>query len=243
MCSLCEQNYHGAVMCALGWACWKTYVGRPEADTNRCWAMRTLGNSLSDHNEDALSVQEAELSMLRRRGAPESDILGVQCNLANTIHSLGRFEEALQMDRDIYSGYLKLTGKQSRDTLEAALNFADSLVDFERFAEIKSLLQEVIPMARRVFGENNIKTLKMRWLYAFALFKDDSATLADLREAVTTLETIANSWNRVLGPAHPETLSVQAALGCARDTLRERETSSGMATRTRAARARSSEEE
>ena len=83
----------------------------------------------------------------------------------------------------------------------------------------------------------------MRWLYAFALFKDDSATLADLREAVTTLETIANSWNRVLGPAHPETLSVQAALACARDTLRERETSSGMATRSRAARARPSEEE
>ena len=24
-CSLCEQNYHGVVACALGWACWKTY--------------------------------------------------------------------------------------------------------------------------------------------------------------------------------------------------------------------------
>jgi hypothetical protein len=29
-CSLCEQRYHGVVCCALGWACWKTYVGRPE---------------------------------------------------------------------------------------------------------------------------------------------------------------------------------------------------------------------
>ena len=26
-CSLCEQEYHGVVACALGWACWKTYVG------------------------------------------------------------------------------------------------------------------------------------------------------------------------------------------------------------------------
>ena len=25
-CSLCEQMYHGVVRCALGWACWKTYV-------------------------------------------------------------------------------------------------------------------------------------------------------------------------------------------------------------------------
>ena len=23
-CSLCEQEYHGVVTCALGWACWKT---------------------------------------------------------------------------------------------------------------------------------------------------------------------------------------------------------------------------
>ena len=28
-CGLCEQRYHGVVACALGWACWKTYVGRP----------------------------------------------------------------------------------------------------------------------------------------------------------------------------------------------------------------------
>ena len=31
-CGLCEQKYHGIVRCALGWACWKTYVGRPETD-------------------------------------------------------------------------------------------------------------------------------------------------------------------------------------------------------------------
>ena len=28
-CDLCKQDYHGVVRCALGWACWKTYVGRP----------------------------------------------------------------------------------------------------------------------------------------------------------------------------------------------------------------------
>ena len=38
-CSLCEQQHHGVVRCALGWACWKTYVGRPEADFARKMAM------------------------------------------------------------------------------------------------------------------------------------------------------------------------------------------------------------
>ena len=146
------------------------------------------------------------------------------------------------MDRDIYYGRVKLDGKENSHTISAAVNYADSLMEFERFAEVKSLLQEVIPMARRVLGETNITTLRLRWLYVVALYKDDSATLADVQEAVTTLETIANSWNRVLGPAHPDTLNVQVAVANAREALRARETPSGVATRTRA-RKRPSEEE
>ena len=45
-CSLCEQDYHGVVYCALGWACWKTYVGRPEGDWARRLAMTSLGGGL-----------------------------------------------------------------------------------------------------------------------------------------------------------------------------------------------------
>ena len=41
-CSLCEQQYHGVVACALTWACWKTYVGRPETDQPRLLAMLSL---------------------------------------------------------------------------------------------------------------------------------------------------------------------------------------------------------
>ena len=44
-CSLCEQGYHGVVKCALGWACWKSYVCRPEDDAIRASALLLL-NSL-----------------------------------------------------------------------------------------------------------------------------------------------------------------------------------------------------
>ena len=79
-CSLCEQGYHGVVSCALGWACWKTYVGRPETDWARKGAMTQLGNGLHDaeYHEDALSVREAGLSMMRRIGASEQNILAAQ---------------------------------------------------------------------------------------------------------------------------------------------------------------------
>ena len=60
-CSLCKQEYHGVVRCALGWACWKTYVGRPEADACRKSAMNQLGKGLNDAGHDgyALIVKEA----------------------------------------------------------------------------------------------------------------------------------------------------------------------------------------
>ena len=47
-------------------------------------AMSVLGNGLyhAGHYEDALVVNEAELSMLRRVGAPEESILAAQNNLA-----------------------------------------------------------------------------------------------------------------------------------------------------------------
>ena len=221
-CGLCEQKYHGVVKCALGWACWMTYLGRPETDQLRSPAMNLLGLGLSaaDHHADALSVKEAELSTLRRFGAPEESILIAQANLAITYEDLGRHEEALQMRRDIYSGRLKLYGKQHEATLLAANNYASSLIRLERFVEAKSLLLKVMPVAQRVLGESDTLKLTMRWNYAGVLFKDPGATLDELREAVTTLEDVGRIARRVLGGAHPHTTAIEAELRDARAALR-----------------------
>ena len=57
----------------------------------------------------------------------------------------------------------------------------------------------------------------MRWCYGDALYKNDDATLDDLREAVVTFESIARLWKRILGEAHPETPKFHNALKrCAR---------------------------
>ena len=75
-------------------------------------------------------------------------------------------------------------------------------------------------MARRVLGESRELTLKMRWVYAEALYKDDGATLDDLREAVTTLEDSERIARRVLGGSHPRTTGTERQLRYARATLR-----------------------
>ena len=103
-------------------------------------------------------------------------------------------------------------------------------------------LLQMTPVARRVLGETHTRTLKMRCLYAVALYREAGATFDDLREAVATLEETAQNIRRVLGGTHPTTLDIERDLQDARAALREREASSGVATRTRAARARRSEE-
>ena len=60
-----------------------------------------------------------------------------------------------------------------------------------------------------------------------ALYRDDSATLGDLREAVTTLEDTTRIARRVLGGAHPLATDIERALQNARATLGARETLAG----------------
>ena len=141
--------------------------------------MSLLGNCLhdADRYEDALSVREAELAMLRRLGALEFSILSAEGNLANTYGRLGRNEEALRLKRDVYSGTLELYGEEYGDTVLAALNYATTLITLDRCQEVKSVLRKTMPVARRVLGENHEHTLKLRALYARALHEDTCATL------------------------------------------------------------------
>ena len=66
----------------------------------------------------------------------------------------------------------------------------------------------------------------IRWNYAEALYKDDNATLDNLREAVTTLEETTQTARRVLGGAHPLVKSIEDHLRNARTVLRARDTPS-----------------
>ena len=126
------------------------------------------------------------------------------------------------MNRDVYSGRLKLSGEEHGNTLIAALNYAVTLHELKRYAEAKSLLRKTIPVARRVLGESNDLTLKMRSIYAGALYEDTGATLDDIHEAISTLVKTARTARRVLGGAHPLMLSIEANLRDAQAALRSR---------------------
>ena len=109
------------------------------------------------------------------------------------------------------------------ETLRAANNYALSLIDLKHPEEVKPLLRQTIPIARRLLEENDNTTLRMRWFYAEALYLDAGATLDELREAVTTLEDVERIARRVLGGANPITTGIERSLRKARAALRARE--------------------
>ena len=187
----------------------------------RGFAIQLLGSGLSaaKHHEDALSVKEARLSLMRRLGASVEDVFIAQGNLANSYQFLGRLEEAMSLRRDVYSGCLKLNGEVHEETLRAANNYAYALVTVKRFEEAKALMRKMMPVARRVLGDSHGLTLRMRWCYAQSLYENPGATLDDLREAVTTLEDVERISRRVLGGSHPVTTEVENDLQKAQDAL------------------------
>ena len=223
-CSLCEQDHHGFVACALGWACWKTYLGRPEANWARKLAMSVLASGLhaARHGDDALSVYEAELSMLRRIGASARSILVARGNIVDTYTALGRPEEALRLGRDVYREYLRQLGEEDRDTLLQVTNYAECLSSNNRFEEAKELLRKMIPVARRVLAETDDLQFRMRLACNRALCENPAKTLDDLREAVSMIEEIEPTARRVLGGAHPIVEDIERRLPPSRKLLLSR---------------------
>jgi hypothetical protein len=166
-------------------------------------------------------VGEAELSLLRRIGASEDDILTVQTNLASTLYELGRHESSLSMYRDVHADCVRLLGEEHKSTIIASLGRVYPLISLQHFDQAKTFLRKTMPVAQRALGENDDITLSIRLKFAEALYKD--ATLADLREAVTTLEEIERTARRVFGGAHPTTVAIENELRDVRAALGSRE--------------------
>ena len=129
---------------------------------------------------------------------------------------------ACEIERPTH-GSLKLYGEENRVCLLRASNYANLLIDLKRFEEAKSLMRKTIPVARRVLGENDEDTLRLRCIYARALYDDPAAPLDDLREAVTTYEDAGRIARRVFGGSHPLVELMQDDLGRARAALHARE--------------------
>ena len=211
-CGLCEQDYRGVVGCALGWACWKTYVSRPEEDNIRRNAMTTLGCGLAHvaRHEERLRVLEAQLATSVRFNPSERSVIIAWSNIANCYNQLGRQEKALAVRRDIYANSLVVTHWSEDQKIIYVLNLSKSLLDTKRYAEAKAFLREQVPKALRALHAEHRTYMSLRWNYATAICATDGASQGDLVEATTMFDELTQMTRRIYGSAHPLTEEIQA---------------------------------
>ena len=132
--------------------------------------------------EAAVQVLEACLA-LRRRYWPRSEgILGAQLNLAACLPKLGRSDEALVLEREVYARRMAVLGVSHASTLMTGYNLAVSLDNLRRPEESKTLLQDhLLPVARTSLGADHYVTLAINQSLAAALVNDPEGTRDDLR--------------------------------------------------------------
>ena len=195
-------------------------AARRRGEDGLCCAMQVLGSGLSEakHHEDALHVKEAQLSMMRRLGDSEDNMLIMQMNLAISYLRLGRLEEALQMKRDVYSGHSRHRdlGPLHQNTLKAALNLSTALVNAGDYAEARAFTRDQTELARRALGADHPVTLDFQWGYSRAFTLDKGVSAEQLGEVATALEKTLEVSQRVRGREHPQTCNIRDELTIAK---------------------------
>ena len=69
-----------------------------------------------------------------------------------------------------------------------------------------------IPLAVRTLGNDDLKTLTLRWKYATAIQLSKDASQDDHNYSVTILEDVERRARRVLGEHHPTTIDIRHTL-------------------------------
>ena len=101
------------------------------------------------------------------------------------------------------------------DIFKHANNLATSLLRCERYEEVKPFLRATIPEAARELGTEDATVLTLRINYASALISEGRSR-DDLVEAVALLEELSSTARRVLGAAHPTTMTINRNLKISR---------------------------
>jgi len=223
-CNLCEQGYHGVVRCALGWACWKTYLGRPETDQVLGLAMSLLADGLLKvkNCKGALEVCEVYLDTCRRY--PESEDIDETIDIytiqSNCLSKLGMHSNALEVDRRAYKLSIEEYGDSASTTFTHANNLACSLINLGLYSEAKTLLYKSLKECICEHGDEHYTSLRLRETSAQLLYKDPEATEDDLLEAEAMLGGLVQFSRQRYGANYPGTVQLQTFLDRAKLLLK-----------------------
>ena len=99
------------------------------------------------------------------------------------------------------------------------INLASSLIDDGHFAEARKLINETLPIARRVCGDAHDLTLGHRYILPRSIVLNPDATQENLRVAKGELEDLLPTTRRIFGNSHPRVELVRNLLDMANRRL------------------------
>ena len=223
-CFDCGQFFHGPLFLALGWAAWKTYLGRPETDVIRYGSLDMLGGALQKSRpEEALPLLQAALALNRRYFSSHDALAyGTEKKLCVCLDALERGDESHIIKREIYDRRVATLGVSDERTITSAMHVSASSVSLLRWDECKTFTRNQLPTARRSLGADHENTLKLKALLASSLCLDPENTRNDLRlnqygrwqpvfdldtgddilEAQTILQDVVQRQRRIFGQGH-----------------------------------------
>ena len=143
---------------------------------------------------------------------PEVAFLDSKSEMANLYNDIGRYEEALELHREVYA---KSKSLGAPDSFKYANNLATSLLACKLYEEGKSFLRARIPEATRELGPEHVSVLFLRINYA-SILGGEGRSRDDLVEAVALLEELSSTARRVFGTAHPTTMTINRNLKISR---------------------------
>ena len=237
-CGMCKQHYHGMAINALGWACWKSYVGLPEANDMRHSALRALSHCIAVDDRDgasAICIHQANIDSVRRFMPDEEGLLlHAQTNLALAYKSVGRDSEALALQREVYAQSKEL-GDEDDVFFSTVTDLALSLMEACLWGEAKTLLREHLTAASDSIGADHLETLYAHLYYAESLLYDDGGAettyeqdRADYLESERIAADVLRRAERIYGSRHPVTVEAQDILKEAREDIATNERKSSL---------------
>ena len=246
-CGVCEHLFDDKVSHALSWAAWREFVRPPaewpEETAEIMWkeaqegAACNLTRSLCmiGRSEEALPIAEMYLESLRERQpddryhpdeqtraavleAKQANILGAQGMIVRIMANLGRLEEAVELQREVFAGSIELDGLEHKDTIYQGSVLVVALLKVNRVAESQELADEILTVAE-FLHEDDWVMISLKMAYCRTIYADDAATVEELTAVVTDLDELRQRSQRVFGAGHSTTTKIQSHLTEAREKL------------------------
>ncbi|KAG8845552.1 hypothetical protein FRB91_001665 [Serendipita sp. 411] len=140
-------------------------------------------------------------------GSNTNTTLASMVMLSNSYYSLGKVQEALQLEEEVFQKWKQVLGPDHLDTLMAMNNLAASYASLGRAQEALPLQEEVLQKRKQLLGPDHLSTMMVMSNLAASYY-----SLGRVEEALPLQEEVLQKRKQALGPDHLDTLAAMGNL-------------------------------